>query len=935
MDKLYDEFRTFGALLNAKIEKLQSSVAEHNDQSSSDDYELRHMRNLRECIRSAADVVSNASTTINVDTGDKASIRNSSDFGDVFVRDTNEPMLRWFTSNTVYEYEDVEAPLPAPSEANMEDTLTEYQSDSDSDLEKDLIWSLFHEGEKRKQRGDLESAIRHFKNCLARLPPNTSYTPLASAKSSSAYSISRIALLEHLIDSYSLLELWSSAKATMVKKLVVAERQGGRTNELYLKDTLRLAEFMMKDCEYMEAHLQARRSLRGFKRLGISGHPGYEECLRFMIPLCKLEGKTEEEEAYLALLATHQNQIQSSRSEPNLPPLISSDTKFSDAASSKEESVQAETADTRQKQEESYCMDENEISETISIEEDRLDPTSLTKGVVSFSKVFQLQDVSFTNVREGSSVDVMELDTRTSESNSLHSSSPKSLAHSHTAINLAEMPSIAPRDVTGSENIRLVSADQTHSSVPQTTSTDRPLDVSSKHFAKPALLGVKHTPPQDLWTRVASTASGVYERDVLHTEEELTLQKMTRHNSRSEKEVHVPSADYGNHEESEPWTRKASVGNLQIQATLGNPPHITISNDSDEHALHPNNSTSIAVLSNEPASPPNVRRSASDPEITLNSESGQSLAGEPLSRLDMALEAKSHQRAVASSSGFPANFTRQEHAPGDIHLVDPAHACLYCDEDTSELPTSLRSKHLAASCIAGTLTSTVTSLAEARSRPIHKSLVPGWSDCIASAPFQGDISFNTDEIQKLHSMLYRTPITTEGTWACVFCRSEDLMYLSEIYCKSCSQERNNRCPSSDNGFGRLRNDFYRTPIPINLNAPDSEVIRRKAVLLGHTLCGKTFLASRCSQSENPKDVPVTNGFHATPTSRDHNHQQFRRMMMVDGRHVELMVWDIHYREGLVHIGRPSYENAHIVLICFDITDPRSLDGIEDMVRFFK
>jgi hypothetical protein len=131
LDKLYDEFRTFGSLLNVKIEKLQDAVA---DQNELENYELMYMNNLRECVRSAADVVSTASTTLNADTSDKISVKHGSDFGDVFVKDANEPMLRWFASNTVYEFDDVEAPLPAPLEASTGDAQTEYQSDSDSDI---------------------------------------------------------------------------------------------------------------------------------------------------------------------------------------------------------------------------------------------------------------------------------------------------------------------------------------------------------------------------------------------------------------------------------------------------------------------------------------------------------------------------------------------------------------------------------------------------------------------------------------------------------------------------------------------------------------------------------------------------------------------------------------------------------------------------------
>ncbi|KAF1847385.1 uncharacterized protein K460DRAFT_241581, partial [Cucurbitaria berberidis CBS 394.84] len=265
LDKIYDEFRTFGALLNAKIEKLQSAVL--NQSEDQDEVELKNMNNLRECVRSAADVVSTASTTLNAEVSDKVSVRQGSDFGDVFVRDANEPMLRWMSSNTVYEYEDMEVSFPDPSEASTGDTPTEYHSDSDSDIENEMIRSLFNEGKKRKDQGDLAGAVRHFRNCVTRFSSNASYASLTSLQSVSTCGVSKAELLEQLTDSYCLLGSWSKAKSTMAEKLSITERQVGKKDELYLWDTMKLAELMMKNKEYMEAHLQGRRSLRGFKKL--------------------------------------------------------------------------------------------------------------------------------------------------------------------------------------------------------------------------------------------------------------------------------------------------------------------------------------------------------------------------------------------------------------------------------------------------------------------------------------------------------------------------------------------------------------------------------------------------------------------------------------------------------------------------------------------
>ena len=106
----------------------------------------------------------------------------------------------------------------------------------------------------------------------------------------------------------------------MIEKLSITERQVGRKDELYLWDTMKLADIMVKNKEHVEAHLQGRKSLRGFKKLGEAGYEGYERCLVFLIQLCSDEGKEDEEEAYAALLGSHERRSRRSKasSEPKV-----------------------------------------------------------------------------------------------------------------------------------------------------------------------------------------------------------------------------------------------------------------------------------------------------------------------------------------------------------------------------------------------------------------------------------------------------------------------------------------------------------------------------------------------------------------------------------------------------------------------------------------
>jgi hypothetical protein len=273
------------------------------------------MSNLRECVQSAADVVSTASSTLTVDVVDRTSVRHGSDFGDVFLKDTNETMLRWMSSNTVYEFEDM-VPHPDPSEASTGDAITEYQSDSDSDLETEMIKALFKSAKMLKEDGDLHGAGRKLRNCLTRLSTTASTVSLTSLKNAAASGVSKLEVLELLLDTYCILESWSKAQQVMAEKLSITEKQVGKKDELYLWETLKLAELMAKSNEYDAAQLQGRRSLRGFKKLGEAGYYGYEQCVLFLIKLCNSEELVDEEEAYAALLASHQAKVKAKSSPP-------------------------------------------------------------------------------------------------------------------------------------------------------------------------------------------------------------------------------------------------------------------------------------------------------------------------------------------------------------------------------------------------------------------------------------------------------------------------------------------------------------------------------------------------------------------------------------------------------------------------------------------
>lgn len=55
---------------------------------------------------------------------------------------------------------------------------------------------------------------------------------------------------------------------------------------------------------------------------------------------------------------------------------------------------------------------------------------------------------------------------------------------------------------------------------------------------------------------------------------------------------------------------------------------------------------------------------------------------------------------------------------------------------------------------------------------------------------------------------------------------------------------------------------------------------------------------------------------------------------VDGKHVELALWDTAGQEDYDRLRPLSYPDSHVILICFAVDSPDSLDNVQEKVRRF-
>jgi len=97
----------------------------------------------------------------------------------------------------------------------------------------------------------------------------------------------------------------------------------------------------------------------------------------------------------------------------------------------------------------------------------------------------------------------------------------------------------------------------------------------------------------------------------------------------------------------------------------------------------------------------------------------------------------------------------------------------------------------------------------------------------------------------------------------------------------------------------------------------ADLIRRKLVIVGDGACGKTCLLIVFSKGTFP-EVYVPTVFE--------NHVA---TVMVDGKTVELALWDTAGQEDYDRLRPLSYPDSHVILICFAIDLPDSLDNVAE------
>jgi len=96
-------------------------------------------------------------------------------------------------------------------------------------------------------------------------------------------------------------------------------------------------------------------------------------------------------------------------------------------------------------------------------------------------------------------------------------------------------------------------------------------------------------------------------------------------------------------------------------------------------------------------------------------------------------------------------------------------------------------------------------------------------------------------------------------------------------------------------------------------------LRRKLVIVGDGACGKTCLLNVFAKGVFPElDVPTV-------------FKNYVADVNVDDKHVELALWDPVGQQDGDRLSPLSYPYSDVVLICFAVDSPDSLDNVREVV----
>jgi WD40 repeat protein len=307
LDEIEARIRQLGIGMNTRMESIEN-IMKSIAKSENRDVELEEQKaklrttiNLRNCLQSAASVVSSASTFIHDRNGIAASNFHGSDFGDVFQPVSTDSTRTWIETNVIGEVAESDDLGDRPdvggsgSAVILADPAIDWDSDEEHELE--LATALLNLGTSQLKDKDFTTAESRLKSCIGIITEKE-----LTSSVSNDLSMVKLNAISELITALREQSKWEEVYKMLREKIAILSRSGSASSLDILFDTLSLAEMLHEKGESTEACLYARTSYRRFKRMGASRRSECIRSLTVLVEACSASGKQNESDAYSAIL---------------------------------------------------------------------------------------------------------------------------------------------------------------------------------------------------------------------------------------------------------------------------------------------------------------------------------------------------------------------------------------------------------------------------------------------------------------------------------------------------------------------------------------------------------------------------------------------------------------------------------------------------------
>ncbi|KXT00532.1 hypothetical protein AC579_8835 [Pseudocercospora musae] len=235
---------------------------------------------------------------------------------------------RWLQSRSEYEY-GVQPLIPTLQSvvdlSTVEGTPDDF--DSDIELEMEMTHALLICGKQKLADGEEREAERLLRSCLAKLSATGRSETRSGGPSQALQSFEAV---DKLLEIYVARSDWTRAQTVLEQRMVIRAQFTGKHDAGYLKDVLQLATLLQHKGDTPAAQVQARKALKGFKRLR-PPHNGVIECLSVLERLSRASGQEDDAEAFSIMptgvkmaqareiLSTESNETRNIMPSPPLP----------------------------------------------------------------------------------------------------------------------------------------------------------------------------------------------------------------------------------------------------------------------------------------------------------------------------------------------------------------------------------------------------------------------------------------------------------------------------------------------------------------------------------------------------------------------------------------------------------------------------------------